>query len=97
MSIKSDLFAAIYNTHGDTAKIVLSPSTVEEAFYNTFEAFNLAEEYQCSSHCPCRFAAFLATQTMVVPEYERLSPRRGKLADGTKLPPIKSPEYSPAL
>lgn len=44
---QSDLFAAIYNTHGDTAKMFLSPSTIEEAFCDTFEAFNLAEEYQC--------------------------------------------------
>ena len=92
---QSDLFAAIYNTHGDTAKIVLSPSTVEEAFYDTFEAFNLAEEYQCPVIVLADLQLSLATQTMAAPEYEKLSIRRGKLADGKTLPPIKSPEYFP--
>ena len=92
---QSDLFAAIYNTHGDTAKIVLSPSTVEEAFYDTFEAFNLAEEYQCPVIVLADLQLSLATQTMAAPEYEKLSIRPGKLADGKTLPPIKSPEYFP--
>ncbi|MGL5207288.1 MAG: 2-oxoacid:acceptor oxidoreductase subunit alpha [Acidaminococcaceae bacterium] len=92
---QSDLFAAIYNTHGDSAKIILSPSTIEEAFYDTFEAFNLAEEYQCPVIVLADLQLSLATQTMPVPDYEKLSIRRGKLADGTTLPPIKSPEYFP--
>ena len=44
---QSDLMAMIYGTHGEIPKIVMAPSTVEEAFYDTAEAFNLAEEYQC--------------------------------------------------
>ena len=44
---QSDLMAMIYGTHGEIPKIVLAPSTVQEAFYDTAEAFNLAEEYQC--------------------------------------------------
>lgn len=44
---QSDLMAMIYGTHGEIPKIVMAPSTVEEAFYDTIEAFNLAEEYQC--------------------------------------------------
>ena len=44
---QSDLLAMIYGTHGEIPKIVMAPSTVEEAFYDMAEAFNLAEEYQC--------------------------------------------------
>ena len=44
---QSDLMAMIYGTHGEIPKIVMAPSTVQEAFYDTAEAFNLAEEYQC--------------------------------------------------
>ena len=44
---QSDLMAMIYGTHGEIPKIVMAPSTVEEAFYDTAEAFNLADEYQC--------------------------------------------------
>ena len=90
---QSDLFAAIYNTHGDTAKIVLSPSTIEEAFCDTFEAFNLAEEYQCPVIVLSDLQLSLATQTMPVPEYEELVIRRGKIAQSESLPAIKTPEY----
>ena len=44
---QSDLMAMIYGTHGEIPKIVMAPSTVQEAFYDAAEAFNLAEEYQC--------------------------------------------------
>ncbi|MHC0552633.1 2-oxoacid:acceptor oxidoreductase subunit alpha [Salinicoccus sp. CNSTN-B1] len=43
---QSDLMQMIYGTHGDIPKIVLAPSDVEDAFYTTMEAFNLAEYYQ---------------------------------------------------
>ncbi|MBI5192398.1 MAG: 2-oxoacid:acceptor oxidoreductase subunit alpha [Nitrospirae bacterium] len=43
---QSDLFAACFGSHGDTPKIVLASSDVEENFYMTIEAFNLAEQYQ---------------------------------------------------
>lgn len=43
---QSDLMQMIYGTHGDIPKIVLAPSDVEDAFYTTIEAFNLAEYYQ---------------------------------------------------
>lgn len=90
---QSDLLAALYNTHGDTAKIILSPSTMEEAFYDVFEAFNLAEEYQCPVIVLADAQLSLATRTMPIPEYEKLTIRRGKLADIQTLPPIKAPEY----
>ncbi|GAA3323818.1 hypothetical protein GCM10020331_049210 [Ectobacillus funiculus] len=44
---QSDLMAMIYGTHGEIPKVVIAPSTVEEAFYDAVEAFNIAEEYQC--------------------------------------------------
>lgn len=43
---QSDLFAAIYGTHGDCPKIVLAPTNVEDCFYQIVTAFNLAERYQ---------------------------------------------------
>lgn len=44
---QSDLNAMIYGSHGEMPKIVLAPSTVEECFYDTIQAFNLADYYQC--------------------------------------------------
>ena len=43
---QSDLFAAIYGTHGDCPKIVLAPINVADCFYQTINAFNFAEKYQ---------------------------------------------------
>ena len=44
---QGDLRQVIHASQGDFPKIVLSPGTHEEAFYMSFEAFNLAEKYQC--------------------------------------------------
>lgn len=43
---QSDLYAALFGTHGDCPKIVLAPMNVEDCFYQTINAFNFAEEYQ---------------------------------------------------
>jgi 2-oxoglutarate ferredoxin oxidoreductase subunit alpha len=44
---QGDLRQVMHASQGDFPKIVLSPGTHEEAFYMAFEAFNLAEMYQC--------------------------------------------------
>ncbi len=43
---QSDINHAVYGGHGDKARIVIAPGNVEEAFYFTFQAFNLSEKYQ---------------------------------------------------
>jgi len=43
---QSDLNHAIYGGHGEFPRIVLSPTDVEDCFYQTINAFNLAEKYQ---------------------------------------------------
>ena len=44
---QSDIDAACYNAHGDYSGIVISPTSIEECFYEIQKAFNLAEMYQC--------------------------------------------------
>ncbi|MBI4050929.1 MAG: 2-oxoacid:acceptor oxidoreductase subunit alpha [Elusimicrobia bacterium] len=44
---QADLFQVLGASQGDYPKIVIAPLTVEDAFYSTVEAFNLAEKYQC--------------------------------------------------
>ena len=44
---QSDLFEALYGSHGEFPRIVLAPTSVEECFHYGAEAFNLAEKYQC--------------------------------------------------
>ncbi len=43
---QSDLKFAIYGGAGEAPKIILAPTSVEDTFYQTIRAFNLAEQYQ---------------------------------------------------
>jgi len=43
---QSDLFQAAFSAHGDVLRPVLAPTSVEDTFRVTVEAFNLAERYQ---------------------------------------------------
>ncbi|MFA5144695.1 MAG: 2-oxoacid:acceptor oxidoreductase subunit alpha [Candidatus Omnitrophota bacterium] len=43
---QADLDYLIHSGHGEFARVVFSPGTIEEAFYLTVKAFNLAEKYQ---------------------------------------------------
>lgn len=80
---QSDLMAMIYGTHGEIPKIVMAPSTVEEAFYDTAEAFNLAEEYQVPVIILSDLQLSLGKQTVQPLELEKVEIRRGKLVKGS--------------
>jgi 2-oxoglutarate/2-oxoacid ferredoxin oxidoreductase subunit alpha len=43
---QADLFQAAFSAHGDVLRPVLAPTSVEDTFRLTVEAFNLAEKYQ---------------------------------------------------
>ncbi|MEK5105455.1 2-oxoacid:acceptor oxidoreductase subunit alpha [Cytobacillus sp. FSL K6-0129] len=88
---QSDLMAMIYGTHGEIPKIVLAPSTVQEAFYDTAEAFNLAEEYQCPVIVLSDLQLSLGKQTVEPLNFNEVEIRRGKLQGD--LPEIDSKEY----
>ena len=45
-SEQSDLYHAVYASHGDTPRVVLGCCDVEDAFHTTVDAFNIAEEFQ---------------------------------------------------
>ncbi len=43
---QGDLFLCAYGGHGEVPRIILAATSVEDCFYLTVEAFNLAEKYQ---------------------------------------------------
>ena len=43
---QSDLEHVLYSGHGDFPKIIFAPGTLQEGFYLTQKAFNLADKYQ---------------------------------------------------
>ena len=90
---QSDLLAMLFSTHGEIAKIVLAPSTVEEAFYDAAEAFNLAEEYQCPVILLSDLQLSLGLQTAEPYDLSRVQIRRGKLATPADLPELSNPDY----
>ncbi|TKC18733.1 2-oxoacid:acceptor oxidoreductase subunit alpha [Robertmurraya kyonggiensis] len=89
---QSDLMAMIYGTHGEIPKIVMAPSTVQEAFYDTAEAFNLAEEYQCPVIVLSDLQLSLGKQTVEPLDYSKVEIRRGKLQQ-EELPEIENKGY----
>ncbi|WP_064093638.1 2-oxoacid:acceptor oxidoreductase subunit alpha [Rossellomorea aquimaris] len=91
---QSDLMAMIYGTHGEIPKIVLAPSTVQEAFYDTVEAFNLAEEYQCPVIILSDLQLSLGKQTVEPLDYSKVEIRRGKLVgDASNLEELEPKKY----
>ncbi len=45
-SEQSDLWQAVFGSHGDAPRVVLAPADVEDCFHTMVDAFNIAEEYQ---------------------------------------------------
>ena len=43
---QGDLYLAALGGHGEVPRIVIAPTSVEDCFYQTINAFNLAEKYQ---------------------------------------------------
>jgi 2-oxoglutarate ferredoxin oxidoreductase subunit alpha len=76
---QSDVNAMIYGTHGEIPKIVIAPTTIEECFYDTVEAFNLAEIYQCPVIILTDLQLSLGKQTADEIDYSRIQINRGKL------------------
>jgi len=87
---QSDIMQLIYGTHGEIPKVVLAPSTIEECFYDTIEAFNIAEEYQVPVIIATDMQLSLGKQTCEPLDFDRIEIRRGKLL--RELPPLESGE-----
>ncbi len=90
---QSDLMAMIYGTHGEIPKVVMAPSTVEEAFYDAVEALNIAEEYQCPVIFLTDLQLSLGKQTVEPLSIEQIEIRRGKLEQNPNLPKQSPGDY----
>lgn len=90
---QSDILAAVYGTHGDAAKIVIAPGTAAEAFNDTVEAFNLAEEYQCPVILLSDLQLSLCKQTLEPPALDQVAVRRGTILAESDLEPLNTNAY----
>ncbi|TCS83205.1 2-oxoacid:acceptor oxidoreductase subunit alpha [Tepidibacillus fermentans] len=76
---QADVNTMINAGHGEIPRIVLAPSTVEEAFYMTAQAFNYAEQYQCPVIIAMDLYLSLFNQTVNKLDFSKININRGKL------------------
>lgn len=89
----SDINAACHNAHGDYANIVISPTSIEECFYEIQKAFNLAEMYQCPVIFMPDLQQGLNKQSVPSFDLNRVPIERGKLMKEEDLPALERPHY----
>ncbi|MDY3983230.1 MAG: 2-oxoacid:acceptor oxidoreductase subunit alpha [Veillonellaceae bacterium] len=90
---QSDINAACHNAHGDYANIVISPTSIEECFYEIQKAFNLAERYQCPVIFMPDLQQGLNKQSVPSFDLNRVPIERGKLVKEADLPALERPHY----
>ncbi len=89
---QSDIRYAIGAGHGDAEKIVLAAASIEDCFYITQEAFNLAEEFQTPVILLSDLEFGMCKQSVPAFDENRVPIRRGKLVrEG--LPELGKAEY----
>jgi 2-oxoglutarate ferredoxin oxidoreductase subunit alpha len=69
---QSDLNHALYAGHGDAPRMVLAPGNVEDCFFQTVRAFNLAERYQLPVLLLTDQSLAQLTEGMPIPDLDRL-------------------------
>ncbi|KAB3533446.1 2-oxoacid:acceptor oxidoreductase subunit alpha [Alkaliphilus serpentinus] len=78
---QSDLYSLYYGGHGEYPSIILAPASVEDCYYDTIRAFNLADEYQCPVIILSDLSLSLSPQTIDPLTYNEDIINRGKLMD----------------
>lgn len=80
---QGDLLFALHASHGDFPRVVLAPADVEDAFWLTVKAFNLAERYQLPA--VVLTDQYLASSYATAEKFDlaAVEIRRGELLGGT--------------
>jgi len=79
---QSDLLAAVYGSHGDAARIVLSVENVADCVSMTVDALNLAETYACPVILLSESSLAFSSQTIPTPDPDKIEVVRRKRWDG---------------
>jgi len=69
---QSDLLAAVYGSHGDAIRIVLSVENVADCIHITVDALNLAQTYQSPVILLSDSSLAFSTQTVAVPDLDAI-------------------------
>ncbi|SKC83353.1 2-oxoacid:acceptor oxidoreductase subunit alpha [Maledivibacter halophilus] len=82
---QSDIKILYNGSHGEIPLIIVTPYSVEECFYRTIDAFNLAEKYQCPVFILSDLTLGLSRQTIAPLDKNKIIIDRGKIVDVDKL------------
>jgi 2-oxoglutarate ferredoxin oxidoreductase subunit alpha len=96
-SEQSDLWQAVFGTHGDAPRVVLAPSDVEDCFHAAVDAFNIAEEYQLpvvilSDQLLAQRKVTLPSLPLDKPVFNRRQPAEADLEGGYKRYRLDGPD-----
>ena len=85
---QGDLNAMLYGGHGEIPRFVLAPTTIDECFWKTIEAFNLAETYQLPVYLTADLSLAVTEQTFSPETFDmdRVEIDRGRVVDEADLP-----------
>ena len=80
---QGDINQMLYGGHGEIPRFVLAPTTIDECFWKTVEAFNLAEKYQIPVYLTGDLALAVTEQTFSPEAFDMdaVEIDRGKLVD----------------
>jgi 2-oxoglutarate ferredoxin oxidoreductase subunit alpha len=70
---QSDLKFAIYGTSGESPRAIIAPSGVEDCFYQTIRAFNIAERFQMPVIILSDQSIGYRKATVRIPDFARIS------------------------
>ncbi|NHN42536.1 2-oxoacid:acceptor oxidoreductase subunit alpha [Halorubellus sp. JP-L1] len=84
---QGDLNMALYGGHGEIPRFVLAPTTIDECFWKTVEAFNLAEKYQLPVYLLADLSLAVTEQTFAPEAFDMdaVEVERGKVVDDAEI------------
>ena len=88
---QGDLNEMVYGSHGEIPRIVLAPGTYDECFYDTAEAFNLADRHQCPVIVALDLTLGMGKGTVEKLDWGRLRLDRGKVLSAADVEALSDP------
>ncbi|WP_416839082.1 2-oxoacid:acceptor oxidoreductase subunit alpha [Haloferax sp. DFSO52] len=80
---QGDLNMMLYGGHGEIPRFVVAPTSIDECFWKTVEAFNMAEKYQLPVYVAADLAMAVTEQTFPPEAFDmdKVEIDRGKVVD----------------
>jgi len=82
---QGDLMYAMHGSAGEAPRIVIAPTSIEDCFYATIEAFNYAERFQMPVILLSDQSMAYRTKTVDIPDVQRIPPATRDTPTGEEL------------